>query len=189
MKQHGVPANVHQQAGGLRLHVLSPTSPSGSPACTSANGCSSNCVHLPEGLSAATSAMASQMAGTAGSWLRACCSACAAGPDAPCSAQSDKRGRDTHGGPACMAMSMLNSWIMEPPGLCTLARTTGSLAPSAHPPAYRRASPTQAGTHLGSSCSARDSAYSRTDGCKWKGVAEADGKVVTCSQGVARRRD
>ena len=31
--------------------------------------------------------MASQMAGTAGSWLRACCSACAAGADAPCSAE------------------------------------------------------------------------------------------------------
>ena len=31
--------------------------------------------------------MASQIAGTAGSWLRACCSACAAGPDALCSAQ------------------------------------------------------------------------------------------------------
>lgn len=40
----------------------------------------------PVTLSAATSAMASQMAGTAGSWLRACCRAAAAGPLAPCSA-------------------------------------------------------------------------------------------------------
>ena len=43
----------------------------------------------PVELSAATSAMASQMAGTAGSWLRACCSAATAGPDAPCSAGSE----------------------------------------------------------------------------------------------------
>ena len=42
----------------------------------------------PVELSAATSAMASQMAGTAGSWLRACRRAATAGPDAPCSAGS-----------------------------------------------------------------------------------------------------